>query len=77
MHIDCFNYFSYVIYHDFNRPFRFDQILHAILYYFTYSILNWGRAANSTIQPLIKLKSKAIKLVKPSNHTTLEEILQH
>jgi len=53
------------------------KLLHAMLYYFTYSILNWGRAANSTIQPLIKLKSKVVKLVKPSNHTSLEKNLQH
>jgi len=29
--------------------------------YHNYSILNWGRASNATIQPLIKLQNKAIK----------------
>jgi len=42
-----------------------------------YSILNWGRALNTTIQPLIKLQNKAIKTIKLTNTKSLEEPFQH
>ena len=45
--------------------------------YLNYSILNWGRASNATIQPLIKLQKKPIKLINPSNMGSLEEHFQH
>ena len=45
--------------------------------YLNYSILNWGRASNATIQPLIKLQNKAIKIIKPTNTKSLEEPFQH
>jgi len=45
--------------------------------YLNYSILNWGRASNSTIQPLIKLQNKAIKIINPINSGSLEEHFQH
>ena len=45
--------------------------------YLNYSILNWGRASNTTIQPLIKLQNKAIKTIKPTNTKSLEELFQH
>jgi len=43
--------------------------------YLNYAILNWGRASNATIQPLIKLQNKAIKLkiINPTNTGSLEE----
>ena len=41
--------------------------------YLNYSILNWGRASNATIQPLIKLQNKAIKIINPINSGSLEE----
>ena len=44
--------------------------------YLNYSILNWGRASNATIQPLIKLQNKAIKIIKPTNTKSLEELFQ-
>jgi len=44
--------------------------------YLNYSILNWGRALNATIQPL-KLQNKAIKLIRPTKQTSLEEPFQH
>jgi len=31
--------------------------------YLNYSVLNWGRASNATIQPLIKLQNEAIKII--------------
>jgi len=31
--------------------------------YLNYSVLNWGRASNATIQPLIKLQNKAIIII--------------
>ena len=34
--------------------------------YLHYSILNWGRASASTLQPLIKLQNKAVKLLCPN-----------
>ena len=37
----------------------------------------WGRASNATIQPLIKLQNKAIKIINPSNTGSLEEHFQH
>jgi len=45
--------------------------------YLNYSILNWERASNATIQPLIKLQNKAIKTMKPTNTQTIEEPFQH
>jgi len=35
--------------------------------YLNYSILNWGRASNATIQLLIKLQNEAIKIINPTN----------
>ena len=35
--------------------------------YLNYSILNWGRASNGTIQPLIKLQNKSVKIINPTN----------
>jgi len=45
--------------------------------YLNYSILNWGRASNATIQPLIKLQNKAVNIIKPTNTESLEEPFQH
>jgi len=45
--------------------------------YLNYSILNWGRASNATIQLLSKLQNKAIKLMRPTNTASLKEIFQH
>ena len=45
--------------------------------YLNYSILNWGRASNATIQPLIKFQNKALKLRRPTNTASLEETFQH
>ena len=45
--------------------------------YLNYSILNWGRASNTTIQLLIKLQNKDIKLIRPTNTASLEEPFQH
>ena len=45
--------------------------------YLNYSILNWGRASNATIQPLIKLQNKAIKIINPTNMESLEDHFQH
>jgi len=45
--------------------------------YLNYSILNWGRASNATIQPLIKLQNKAIKIINPINMGSLEDHFQH
>ena len=42
-----------------------------------HSILNWGRASNATIQPLIKLENKAIKIINQTNTGSLEEHFQH
>ena len=44
--------------------------------YLTYSI-NPGRASNARIQPLSNLQNKAIKLIKPTKHTSPEESFQH
>ena len=44
--------------------------------YLNYSILNWGRASNATIQPLTKLQNKAIKIINPINSGSLEEPFQ-
>jgi len=38
---------------------------------------DWGRASNATIQPLIKLQNKAIKIINPINSGSLEEHFQH
>ena len=38
--------------------------------YLNYSILNWGRASNATIQP--QLQNKAIKIINPTNMGSLE-----
>jgi len=45
--------------------------------YLNYSILNWGRASNATIQPLIKLQNIAIKIINPINWGSPEEHFQH
>jgi len=45
--------------------------------YLNYSILNWGCASNATIQPLIKLRNKAMKIINPTNMGSLEEHFQH
>jgi len=45
--------------------------------YLNYSILNWGRASNATIQPLIKLQNKGIKIINPTNTGSLDEHFQH
>jgi len=45
--------------------------------YLNYSILNWGRDSNATIQPLIKLQNKAIKIINPTNMGSLEDHFQH
>jgi len=45
--------------------------------YLNYSILNWGRASNATIQPLIKLQNEAIRITNPTNMGSLEEHFQH
>jgi len=45
--------------------------------YLNYSILNWGRASNATIQLLIKLQNKAIRIINPTNTGSLEEHFQH
>ena len=45
--------------------------------YLNYSIFNWGRASNATIQPLIKLQNKAIRIINPTNTGSLEEHFQH
>jgi len=45
--------------------------------YLNYSILNWGRASNATIQPLIKLQNKGIKIINPTNMGPLDEYFQH
>jgi len=44
--------------------------------YLNYSILNWGRASNATIQPLTKLQNKPIKIINPINSGSLEEHFQ-
>ena len=36
-----------------------------------------GRASNATIQPLIKLQNKAIKIINPTNMGSLEDHFQH
>jgi len=45
--------------------------------YLKYSVHNWGRASNATIQPLIKLQNKAIKMINPTNVGSLEDHFQH
>jgi len=45
--------------------------------YLNYSILNWGRASNATIQPLTKLQNKAVKIINPINWGSIEEHFQH
>jgi len=45
--------------------------------YLNYSIHNWGRVSNATIQPLTKLQNKAIKIINPINSRSLEEDFQH
>jgi len=45
--------------------------------YLNYSILNWERALNATIQPLIKLQNKVVKISNPTNIGSLEEHFQH
>ena len=45
--------------------------------YLNYSVLNWERASNATIKPLIKLQNKAIKIINPTNMGSLEEHFQH
>ena len=46
-------------------------------HYLNYSILNWGRASNATIQPLIRPQNKALKIINPTNTESLEEHFQH
>jgi len=45
--------------------------------YLTYSILNWDRGSNTTMQPLINLQNKVIKLIRPTKQTSLEESFQY
>ena len=45
--------------------------------YLTYSIIKDGRASNATIQPLINIQNKAIKVIRPTKQTSLEESFQH
>jgi len=45
--------------------------------YLNYSVLNWGRASNPTIQPHIKLQNKPIKIINPINMGSLEDHFQH
>ena len=45
--------------------------------YLNYSILNWGRAPNASIQPFIKLQNKAMKLIRPTKTASLGEPFQH
>ena len=45
--------------------------------YLNYPVLNWGRASDATIQPLIKLQNKAIKIINPTNMGSLEDHFQH
>ena len=45
--------------------------------YLNYSILNRGRASNATIQPLIKLQNKVLKIINPFNSGSIEEHFQH
>jgi len=52
----------------------YDSLIHP---YLNYSILNWGRALNATIQPLTKLQNKAIKIINPINSGSLEKHFQH
>ena len=54
--------------------FVYNSLIHP---YLNYSILNWGRASNATIQPLTKLQNKAIKIINPINSGSLEEHFQH
>ena len=53
------------------------SITHLIHPYVNYSVFNWGRASNATIQPLIKLQNKAIKIINPTNMASLEDHFQH
>ena len=52
----------------------YNSLIH---HYLNYSILNWGRASNATIQLLIKIQNNAIKTMKPTNTKSLEEPFQH
>ena len=52
----------------------YNSVIHL---YLSYSILNWGRSSSATIQPLIKLQNKAIKIINPTNMGSLEEHFQH
>jgi len=52
----------------------YNSLIHPSL---NYSILNWGRASNATIQPLIKFQNKAMKTINPTNTGSLEERFQH
>ena len=55
-----------------------EVVYHSLIHpYLNYSILNWGRASNATIQPLTKLQKKAIKIINPINSGSLEEHFQH
>ena len=47
----------------------YNSLIHPHL---NYSILNWGRASNATIQPFIMLKYRAMKIIKPTNTKSLE-----
>jgi len=47
-------------------------VYNSLIYpYLNYSVLNWGRASNATIQPLINLQNKAIKVINPTNMGSL------
>jgi len=53
-------------------------VLNSIIHpYLNYSVLNWGRASNATIPPLIKLQNKAIKIINPTNMGSLADYFQH
>ena len=45
--------------------------------YLNCSLINYGRALNAIIQPLINIQNKAIKVIRPTKQTSLEESFQH
>ena len=52
----------------------YNSLIHADL---NYSVLNWGSASNTTIEPLTKLQNKAIKIINPTNMGSLQDHFQH
>jgi len=63
---------------DYTTPPVLKVVYNSLIHpYLNYSILNWGRASNATIQPLIKHQNKAIKIINPTNMGSLEEHFQH